>query len=85
MTDAATKMSDAIRAGCKIRPRQCFYKNEDGPDSACALTAALLGFGDKHYTTWGVPESIIEKVQWWNDREKLTREQIADKLEAMGY
>ena len=39
------KLSEAIRKGCKVRPRQCFGRFLDGDDGACAGGAALIAAG----------------------------------------
>jgi hypothetical protein len=41
------RLAEAIRRGCKLRPRQAYgrFRNRKG-DSACALGAAALGAGD---------------------------------------
>lgn len=37
------KMSEAIRIGCKLRPKQCHGEYSDADDNSCALRAAVEG------------------------------------------
>ena len=72
----------------------------DGRGSFCARGAVLNHFGwtgDSNYDISGywkardiedglIPDhSVLCKIAHWNDHDNLTFEQIADKLEEMGY
>ena len=92
------KLSDAIRIGAKLRPQCHGGFSRDGGTCALGAAAEALGFD---FRDWGLrgPSmyEVLErlpalrsarlrgKISQWNDYEKLTREQIADRLEAMGY
>jgi hypothetical protein len=93
MSDKLKTLSQAIRLGATFRG-QCtgaYFKD----DKSCALGAAyeattgevnppdgtispILG---KRYNA---SSSLLHFISVWNDREGLTREQIADRLEAQG-
>lgn len=87
------KLSEAIRKGCKLVPGQIkhMYWNQDR-SGACALGSAMIALGitdlnlgrlANHFPV--VPHDLYLTITTWNDRENLSREEIADKLEAMGY
>jgi hypothetical protein len=89
-----TKLSQAIREGAKLRP-QC-TKYFFGGGGSCAFGAAyeaITGYKLPEYSTNGV--EVLKRVPnyggdlsceivRWND-SGMTREAIADKLEALGY
>ena len=91
-----TKLSQAIRIGAKLRPQTHLWSDGVG---SCALTAAAEatgydygdGFGHYSFTIHphlrkqfpSVPETVLEKVSEWNC--SMSRERVADRLEAMGY
>lgn len=87
------KLSDAIRIGAKLRP-QCFgvYATRYG---TCAIGAALEATGrapDQHCIAiedvagfFGITQNLIVQVVGKNDVDHMTREEIADWLESIGY
>jgi hypothetical protein len=90
------KLSEAMRLGAKIRP-QAFGMLWMGGGS-CALGAAAEGAGFiygediSRIDFWAAlqqvrkpPEFLESKLIAWNDDEGMSREAIADRLEAMGY
>ncbi len=89
-----TKLSQAIRIGARLRP-QCFDGNIFSGGKSCAIGAAYEGvtgrtFKGPRYSR--VEEifpdltfALTEQIWMWNDSDGLTREQIADKLEKLGY
>ena len=94
------KLSEAIRIGARIRPQGFFALFEEGRSCALgaayeAVTAATCdphdyiavdqAFGRLLYGTWLGRVTLLDTVASMNDRERLTREQIADWLEARGY
>jgi hypothetical protein len=82
-----TKLSQAIREGAKLRPFQCKGNYFDGAAS-CAIGAARDALGCDSTlelrVTLRVSDNVIGEVIMWND-SGMTREAIADKLEAMGF
>lgn len=90
------KLSAAIRLGAKIRP-QAFRGFWSGRGS-CALGAAAEGAGFAYggeisrdvfwaaFHTTREPLAFLEVlITDWNDTHLMSREEIADRLEAMGY
>lgn len=85
-----TKLSQAIRIGAKLRPQgrgQLLYRG-----ASCALGAAIEGMGltpcdDMNFKDLQdmFGSTLCAFVIDWNDNHGLTREQIADKLEALGF
>lgn len=94
------KLSEAILAGCKIAPVQIYHiyarvLEDEKTLGACALGAACLGFGAHWYEAGllvlkeHLPElefawDLRERVVHMNDKQKLTREQIAASLAKEG-
>jgi len=91
-----TKLSQAIRIGAKLRP-QGFGQLWDG-HGTCALGAAIEAIwgegsiysmpdGSRSYDDIRLLFPFADRlnIDELNDKQRLTREQIADKLEAMGY
>lgn len=89
-----TKLSQAIRAGAKLRPQRTGAYFHEG--KSCALGAAyegMYGYIDDTtamIATWVVQhfrlrESLVQEVIIRNDKMLHTREQIADWLEAHGW
>jgi hypothetical protein len=87
-----SKLAEAIRKGCKLRPVQCFGSFTEGRDSACALYAARLGGGSfpRHpilKEIGGCPvcrEGSYDNVlPHLNDIHRMTREKIADFLDTL--
>lgn len=90
MADKPKTLSQAIRLGATFRPQTRGHIFYDG--RSCAIGAALEAtFGrirdediprlhDRYPGQWAYCQ-IIE----WNDGDDMTREQIAEKLEKMGY
>ena len=90
-----TKLSEAIRRGAKLRPqcRGAFFAN----GGSCAFGAAyeaITGTTLKSGSSDGSPLlgivpgyiSVVRgMVLDMNDHKLMSREAIADKLEAMGY
>lgn len=90
-----TKLSQAIRIGAKLRPqcRDGFFTDSHG---TCALGAAYEAVSGNLPPVVGA--MVVERLRahgiqfpepfpniiCWND-SGMTREAIADKLEAMGY
>jgi len=105
------KLSEAIRAGAKLRPQKLgrsgeyFELGKYGQYCSCALGAAIEAIEPTiSRDAWSVysklhkywPElkkdspfdnmlSLDCQIVQWNDTSKLSREEIADKLEEMGY
>lgn len=90
-----TKLSEAIREGAKLRP-QCFIGTaHDGAACVNLSAAEALGFVYSEWSTWtqvrafltdrGFPCMVLNQALHWNDADRLSREEIADKLEALGY
>lgn len=89
------KLSEAIREGAKLRP-QYFGADYFGNGGSCALGAAYEAVtGHGHYYADDAPTiedlfpslTVELEMEIWdkNDQECLSREQIADWLEARGY
>lgn len=88
------KLSAAIRLGAKIRP-QCFGTLFSFGGGSCAMGAAAEALGrqedlqgaslEKWEEVFGLPRLILLKAVEWNDADHMSREAIADRLEAMGY
>lgn len=88
------KLSQAIRIGAKLRP-QCFGHYFRG-GASCALTAAYEAYTGRVPTAVSqspadylikehkVPSQLIGDVIAWNDDLHMSREKIADKVEARG-
>lgn len=91
------KLSEAIRIGATYRPqvRGVWFSHANG--GSCALGAAWEGaFGKVTRETWahangtelalrfGIPSSIISEIAKRNDQGLMSREQIANWLEAQG-
>jgi hypothetical protein len=99
MGDKIKKLSDAIRLGATFRP-QCRRTLFDLGSSCAigaayeALTGINTTEGYNLSTSpsvegllarrFGVSMELLDEVIGWNDHERLTREQIADRLEAKG-
>lgn len=86
------KLSEAIRRGCKFRP-QGFGCRLSADGRTCALGAAVDGYHGKPVIgdvmsvffledVW--PEYPHTDIVTWNDDDRLTREEIADRLERRG-
>ena len=85
-----TKLSQAIREGAKLRPQCIGYGDYDG--ALCAIQAAQLavlgritsGPGRWAADYFGVP--VVTVIDCYIDNDLgMTREAIADRLEAIGY
>ena len=94
--DKLTKLSQAIRLGATFRPQCRLALFSHFGDRSCALGAAFEAtFGLDQYPLesaifklkqrYGVSEAKIIEIINLNDVRCLTREAIADKLEAEGY
>lgn len=92
------KLSEAIRIGAQYRPQcQGAWFSSDGSCALGAAYEALHGYGniagfqriDNHgnnlMEALGAPPSFLGEITWRNDHAGMTREQIADWLEAKGY
>lgn len=83
------KLSEAMRIGAKIRPQAFLNYFIDG--KSCALSAAYEGVTGHPWSParWaverGVPEDIVREILGMNDISRMSRERIADWLEAQGY
>lgn len=91
------KLSEAIRIGAKMKPKQgaCYWSRDE--DSCCALGAAAFGAGWTGYGEIGmvafiashfqIPCDIENEIHWRNVMrgDGWTREKIADWLESQGY
>ena len=86
------KLSEAIRAGAKLRP-QAFFMMFDGVGS-CALGAAYEAvtgkvLDDFFVVSWsllGLSPGVLDHNLWkaiteMNDKKRMTREEIADWVE----
>lgn len=85
-----TTLSACIRRGIKKRPVQSFHRMYISTYASCAMGAAVEGkYGEPGSICTDtfplVPMSIIGAAIRWNDSAGMTREQIADRLEEMGY
>lgn len=92
------KLSEAIREGAKLRPQafRAYYQYREDVLCTCALGAAFEALHGKVPTTrrisveeieakvGRIPNDVFNQIINWNDGEKLSREEIADRLEAMG-
>ncbi len=87
------RLSEAIRIGCRMKPKQCFEEAYSVDDGSCAIGAALDGYAElgrtfnRHFfgIAIGVPNWLISRVIAMNDRRRMSRERIADWLESKGY
>ena len=92
------KLSEAIREGAKLRPQgfdAFFQTKDDGVRCSCALGAAfeaMTGMDDywagdhtlrELFPT--VPVDVFTNITAMNDASLLSREEIADQVEAWGY
>lgn len=96
-----TKLSQAIREGAKLRPKGTTYFFSGGKSCAMGAMAEGLGIryieggGFPHMPNWFAQLRMPACMEYerayglsiWqdNDRSDITREAIADKLEALGY
>lgn len=99
MADKIKKLSDAIRLGSTMS-KQCvgelfFESNVTKESYSCALGAAYQAtFGERGVShsiaisglkeRYGIKSILIDDIMSWNDSERLSFEQIADRLEARG-
>ena len=91
------ELAEAIRAGCKLRPVQCFDQFHDSEQSACALGAAaeILDMAG-----WDIPQPTMDDgrcpigcsheirrrdnlIPHLNDDHRWSREDIADFLDSL--
>jgi hypothetical protein len=88
-----TKLSQAIREGCKTT-RQVAMVYIDHRGGACAIGAAMIAMGidptglrsfSQLRKILGFPNGLHGPIADRNDNMGWTREQIADWLEAQGY
>lgn len=92
------KLSQAIREGAKLtRPTKSMYLNNVG--EACILGAAALGSGYTYTMHAGgrepvvthlcktlqVSSDVLKRIEGRWSYSSMTREQIADELERLGY
>jgi len=94
VTEIQTKpasLSQAIRLGCKLAPKQISGVYVDSNGGACAMGAAFLALGIDYRCGWdqvvkrfGLPWLLHNDIAALNDKGQ-TRESIADWLEAQGY
>jgi len=90
------KLSEAMRIGARLRPKCRLKMFHEG--ASCALGAAWEGMGfdpnedpGTHSSfrdigeRLGISEGLARTITGKNDSECMTREQIADWLEAQGY
>ena len=84
------KLSEAIRAGAKLRPQAFGWYFKDG--GSCAIGAAyeartgMVGFVDGASDVLCAVPEILDAPLFWaitemNDLQRMTREQIADRVE----
>ena len=93
------KLSEAIRKGCEMVPRQCkgWGLDKDNELESCALGAAhYVMYQDKDAVNTralmrdiresfpGISEHVFTTVTGMNDTDGKTREEIADWLEEQG-
>jgi len=85
------KLSQAIRAGCKLAPKQIAGIYIDQGGGACALGAAMLALNIDYREGWqrlqkrfGLPWPLHGEIAGRNDGGQ-SREAIADWLESQGY
>lgn len=94
------KLSEAIREGIRMRPRECSHSFFDGDDASCLWGAAWVAIGNPGkgsslptgVSLWmakrfGVPEMVCIEAHLMHGGSGTTstREQIADWLAAQGY
>lgn len=87
------KLSAAIRIGAKKRPQGFgpgYARRGDGTSCALqagaeAVTGRLIVFTDECEAVLGISGTFAEKIWRRNDSDRMTREQIADWLESIGY
>jgi len=94
------KLSDAIRAGSKLRPQQLFYTMENNEmTGACAIGAAhAAGYNVRHLDMTNVDvkscpgcgkavffPSIVSLIIHLNDYHRWERERIAEWLDTIGF
>lgn len=89
-----TKLSQAIRLGCKMAPRQCKGSYVDRSGGACAIGAAMIGMGldPVAVRSWyelrvafGIKDKLHGEITHRNDFDGWSREGIANWLEKKGY
>lgn len=90
------KLSELIRIGAKLRPQCIGWTHSDfsGVWKSCAIGAAIeakLGQMPNGHTDCddivnilGISMTLMGRITQLNDKHGLTREQIADILEAEG-
>lgn len=98
MGDKLKKLSDAIRLGATFRPqcRECYFHHDGNQvTSSCAIGAAIEALTGETEVSSGLIEEVIEErfgvdtdieheIVTMNDKHGMTREAIADWLEAKG-
>lgn len=73
------ELAEAIRRGCKGTRQGWNALNGPAPDQLCALGAAERG----GYPLYRIPMNYYCKIKTQNDHHGMTREQIADALDAI--
>lgn len=97
--DKLKKLSQAIRLGATIH-KQCtnmmWSQHTNGEWHTCAIGAAYFALhgemtppenssiADSVAKRFCVPLSLLDSIMRMNDERRMTREAIADKLEAQG-
>src|SRR6476620_8205020 len=101
MSDKIKTLSQAIRLGATFHPQGFYKirnidKNEQ-TTATCVIGAAaeVCGLDLSNNTTsyhfarlqerFNLPWELSRMLLCWNDYDKISREEIADKLEKMGY
>lgn len=89
MPEDNRKLSDLIREGAKLRPQGFGWMFKDG--CTCALGAAFEvkfrrppSLTDGIIAALNIALSTYKLVTTWNDRDRYTREHIADLLREKG-
>lgn len=85
------KLSELIREGAKLRPQSFGWTFKDG--KSCAVGAAVEAFLGRPPTSVDLDAKfdmipslggVYCQIAKWNDRDHLSREEIADRLEKRG-
>ncbi len=91
MSDKIRKLSQAMRLGCLIKPRQVFNRTFDKEDGACAIGAVSACFPDDFGNNIRLGNrfpgfrNLRCEIIFRNDGLRQSREEIADWLEKIGF
>jgi hypothetical protein len=91
------KLAETMRAGCRMRPVQCFGGFFEGKNQACAVGAIMAALSDDDYGDLDLPAFLevgcpapackqtirYNIIVHLNDDHRWTRETIADWLDTL--